>query len=164
MDPKFDPKLKTGFKKVDTKEFELPDTVFIRDIENTVFQGIILHCLSQIEGIALIEGNFIDNIFGSTDGITGIHAEQDSKNQSVAVKIELNVCYGVSIPEKAEEIQSTIAEEITRLTGLQVSTVHVVFKNIVSEDITKNMGHSLDNLLKQAPKKTKYDEEYSDNF
>ena len=32
-----DPKLKVDTKKVDTKEFELPETVFIRDIENKVF-------------------------------------------------------------------------------------------------------------------------------
>ena len=29
-------------KKVDTKEFELPETLFIRDIDNKVFQGIVL--------------------------------------------------------------------------------------------------------------------------
>jgi len=52
-----DPKLKMDKKKVDTKEFEIPETVFIRDIENKVFQSIILQCLAEIEGISLIEGN-----------------------------------------------------------------------------------------------------------
>ena len=45
-----DPKLKVDTKKVDTKEFELPETVFIRDIENKVFQSIVLQCLAQIDG------------------------------------------------------------------------------------------------------------------
>lgn len=119
--------------KVDIKEFEFPETVYIRDIENQVFQGIVLKVLSDIEGIALIEGNFFDTILGrdSHEGTKGIYAEQDSKSQSVAIKIEINVCYGVSIPEKAEEIQEKVDTAVTRITGLHVSCVHVVFKNIV---------------------------------
>jgi len=68
-------------KKVDTKEFELPETLFVRDIENRVFQGIILQCLSKIDGIGLPEGNFIDNILGrkAQDNLKGITIEQDEK-------------------------------------------------------------------------------------
>ncbi|MFT5318718.1 MAG: hypothetical protein ACI8RA_001986, partial [Chlamydiales bacterium] len=43
-------------ENVDTKELEVPDTVFVRDIENRVFQAIILQGLSKIEGISLLEG------------------------------------------------------------------------------------------------------------
>jgi uncharacterized alkaline shock family protein YloU len=120
-------------KKVDTKEFDFPETVYVRDIENKVFQGIVLQCLSGIDGIALVEGNFIDNLLGRGAGesVKGIYAEQDSKNQSVNIKIEINIAYGLSIPEKAEEIQSKVSEEVTRLTGLHVGSVHVVVKNII---------------------------------
>lgn len=121
-------------RKIDTKEFELPETVFVRDIEDRVFQGIVLHCLAWVDGITLLETNFIDNIFGrgNLEGIKGITIEQETKNHSVSVKVEVNICYGTSIPEKAEEIQAKVAQEITRITGLHVSTVHVVFKGIVS--------------------------------
>lgn len=124
---------KHEYAKIDKKEFEIPTTTFVRDIEDRVFQGIVLHCLSKIEGIALVEGNFIDNILGrsSLEGIKGIHTAQDNKHQCVTIRVEVNVCYGVSIPKKAEEIQSKIAEEITKLTGLHVATVHVVFRNVV---------------------------------
>ena len=92
-----DPKLKVEKKKVDTKEFDLPETIFIRDIENKVFQSIILQCLAHIEGISLIEGNFIDHLFGrSSEGVKGIYAEQDNKNQSVNVKVEVYILYGTS--------------------------------------------------------------------
>jgi uncharacterized alkaline shock family protein YloU len=128
-------KQKPETRKLDRKELELPDTLFVRDIENRVFQGIVYQCLSKVEGISLVEGNFIDNFFdrGSLEGVKGIYAEQDSKNTSVSVKIEVNILYGYSIPEKAEEIQILVAEEIMRLTGLHVSNVHVIFKNVVSE-------------------------------
>lgn len=121
---------------MDAKELEFPDTVFIRDIESRVFQAITIKCLSDIKGIALIEGSFFDHLLGreGLDRIKGIYVEQDSKNHSVSLKIELNIAYGPSIPEKAEEIQTKIVKDITTLTGLHVGCVHVVFRNILSDE------------------------------
>lgn len=167
--PKGDSKKPIGIKKVDTKEFELPETTYIRDIDTKVFQGIILQCLSQIDGIELVEGNFIDSIFGrsSTEISNGIHSEQDSHTQSVSIKIEVNVHYGVPIPDKAEEIQTKVVEEITKLTGLRVAAVHIVFRNlIVSEQIKQNnrMISTIEQLVKEPISNSKHSQEYSDNF
>lgn len=141
-------------KQIDTKELELPDTVFIRDIETRVFQSIVLQCLTQIDGIALVEGNLIDNLFGRdpSERVSGINVEQDQKSHSVTVKVEVNVAYGICIPEKAEEIQMKITQDISRLTRLHVAQVHVIFKNLIPKA-----------SLEEAVKKTKT-EEYSDNF
>lgn len=161
-------KKKTAVKKVDTKEFELPETLFVHDVENKVFQGIVLQCLSRIDGIALVEGNFIDNILGRTalEGVKGIYIEQDNKNHSVGVRIEVNICYGSSLPEKAEEIQTLCAEEITKLTGLHVSSVHIVFKNVIlSEQLKKNFLS--DSNLSVSPALlggSSIEEEYNDEF
>ena len=118
---------------MDTKEFELPETLYIRDVENRVFQGIVLQCLCKIPGIELIEGGFIDTILGrsSQESVKGITVEQDSRNHSVGIKIEVNISYGCSLPEAAEQLQADVSNEITRLTGLHVSYVHVVFKNVI---------------------------------
>lgn len=120
-------------KRIDKKERDLPDTIFIRDIETKVFQSIITQCLSKIDGVALLEGSFIDNLLGRdvNDGVKGIHVEQDPKQHSIQVKIEITVAYGVSIPIKAEEIQEKVAEEISQFTGLHVGVVHVIFKNLI---------------------------------
>lgn len=152
-------------KKIDTKEFELPDTFYVRDIENRVFQGIVLQCLARIDGITLVEGNFIDNILGrgAVEGVKGIYSEQDNKHQSVNITVEVNICYGYSIPEKAEQIQTLIDEEITRLTGLHVSCVHVVFKSIVLPEQMKKISALTSNS--QIPQHgPAVDEEYSDEF
>lgn len=160
-----DLKSKVDKKKFDTKEFELPETVFIRDIENKVFQSIALQCLAHIEGINLVEGNFIDHLLGrSSEGVKGIYAEQDDKNQSVKIRVEVDVLYGVKIPEKAEEIQTKIAEEITKTTGLHVSSVHVVFKNVISPE---QEGKLIQQNTSQAPTRligSNLGEEYSDEF
>ena len=140
-------------KQLDTKELELPDTVFIRDIETKVFQSIVLQCLSHIEGIAVVDGNLIDSLFNRPpeERVSGIHVEQDQKSHSVKVKVEVNVAYGVSIPEKAEEIQMKITQEISRLTALHVGSIHVVFKNLITKPIVEEIVE-------------KMSKEYSDEF
>ena len=153
--------------KVDTKEFELPETLFVRDIENRVFQGIVLQCLSLIEGVVLVEGNLIDSLLGrgGESHVKGIVAEQDSKTHSVSIRVEVNICYGYSIPEKAEEIQSKIAEDITRLTGLHVSCVHVVFKNVISEEQAERIAQTIEKSKGQPlVTESNIEEEYSEEF
>src|SRR5262249_47073291 len=135
--------------------------LFVRDIENKVFQGIVLQCLSRIEGITLIEGNIFDSFLGRTGlegNVKGILAEQDNKNHAINIKVEVNICYGYSIPQKAEEMQTKITEDITRLTGLHVACVHVVIKNVVSPDqLHKREGES-------PQKADAVEEEYTDEF
>ena len=122
-------------KNMDAREIELPETVFIRDIETRVFQGIALQALSKIGGIALIEGNLFDSLLGrELERVKGIHVEQDQKKHSVDIRVEINVLYGISIPEKAEEVQTKLAEEISRWIGLHVASVHVIFKELISPD------------------------------
>lgn len=117
-------------KNMDAREIELPDTVFVRDIETRVFQGIALQCLSKIEGIGLLEGNFFDSL---VERAKGIYVEQDQEKHSVNIRVEIRIRYGVSIPEKAEEVQTKLAEEVSAWTGLHVSSVHVIFKDLLVE-------------------------------
>ena len=119
-------------KNMDTREIELPDTVFIRDVETRVFQAIALQCLAKINGIGLIEGNLFDSLLGrDLERVKGIHVEQDQKKHSVDIRVEINVAYGISIPEKAEEVQTKLAEEVSRWTGLHVASIHVIFKDLI---------------------------------
>jgi uncharacterized alkaline shock family protein YloU len=136
-------------KQIDTKELELPETIFIRDIESKVFQSIVLQSLSQIEGVETIEGNLFDHLLGdSLDGVKGIHVDQDQKNHSVNVRIEINIAYGICIPDKAEEIQNKILQDISQLTSLHVGTVHVVFKNLISPTLKRTVEEALEKTTK----------------
>jgi uncharacterized alkaline shock family protein YloU len=119
-------------KNMDTREIELPETVFIRDIDTRVFQAIALQCLAKIEGIGLLEGNLFDSLLGrEVERVKGIHVTQDQKKQAVEVRVEINVLYGVNIPAKAEEVQEKMVEEMSKWTGLHVSSVHVIFKDLI---------------------------------
>jgi len=144
-------------KMINKGEVELPDTVFVRDIEDKVFQSIVVQCLLNIEGIALVEGNLIDYFLGRdpAERITGISVEQDPKSHSVQVKVEVNVAFGVVLPQKAEEIQLKISEELSRLTGLHVQLVHVVFKNLITKAAP---------VKEEAPKEAEAPLQYSETF
>lgn len=163
---KVDPTRPVAVNRLDTKEFEIPETVFIRDIDTNLLQEIVLQCLTKIPGIAVVEGNFIDSIFGrgATDKGASIQVEQDSKHQTVGIKVEVNISYGLSLPEKADEIQSKISEEITRLTGLHVSTVHVVFRGLISNEQARKFAGHLEALGKQTNAEEQYESEYNDDF
>jgi uncharacterized alkaline shock family protein YloU len=120
-------------RSVDSKEVDFAETMFVRDIENHVFQSIIFRCLNKIDGISLQEGGIIDTLLGTTEKCRGIIVEQDQKQNAVFIKLEVNIRYGISIPQKAEEIQNRVVEEVCSFTGLHVSCVHVVFKNLICE-------------------------------
>lgn len=158
-------KMKMDPKKMDPKEFDIPETVFVRDIDNKVFQEIVLQCLARLKGVSLIEGNIIDSLLGrgALENIKGIYAEQDNQSHTIHIKVEVNICYGLSIPEKAEEIQTAIVEEITKLTGLHVSSVHVVFKHVIPEEnFKKLMSPSAQQSAESL--ETMIEEDYNDEF
>jgi uncharacterized alkaline shock family protein YloU len=148
------------FEELDAGELELPETIFVRDIENRVFQAIAIKCLASIEGIALLEGTLIDNLLGreGLERVKGVYIEQDSKNHSVSVRLDVNVSYGISLPAKAEEIQNKIVSEVSRLTGLHVACVHVVFKNLLPDAELAEL------LLKSKPKETNLSENEEDEY
>ena len=119
--------------KVDKKEFEIPQTTYSRDIESRVIQMIILQCLGKIKGVGVIGGTLIDTLFGrEIEKVKGIYVDQDPKTHSVKVKVEINIEYGIAIPQKTEEVQIKIVEEITTLTGLHVASIHVIVKGLLS--------------------------------
>lgn len=152
-------------KQIDTKELELPETVFIRDIESKLFQSIVLQSLKQIEGVETLEGNLFDSLLGdSLDGVKGIHIDQDQKNHSVNVRIEINVSYGICIPDKAEEIQNKILQDISRLTGLHVGIVHVIFKNLISSKQSARIEELLEKKVKATKSSAITQERYDEVF
>jgi len=131
---------------LDTREIELPKTMCSHDIETRVIQIIILNKLHHIQGVSLLEGNLIDTLLGrEVERVKGLAVEQDSKHHALKVKVEINMQYGVLIPAKVQEVQNALVEEITRLTGLHVASVHVVVKGLVTAEpqLQESFSHSL---------------------
>jgi len=140
--------MKDEYKQIESGEFELPETTYVRDVESRVFQGIILQCITKIDGVSLSSQTFFDSLLGreSQERGRGIYVEQDLKKHSVHIKIEVNIEYGLKIPEKAEEIQTKIAEMVSKLSGLHVSCVHVIFKNLIVENEIKEKQDEVEEI------------------
>jgi len=118
---------------------------YIQDIESKVFQAITYQVLKEIASIELVEGSILDSFLGveGAEKIKAIHVELDETNPFVSFKIDLNILYGVSIPEKSEEIQNKVKVKVEELTGYQIGFIHLVFKNIV-------FPQSLDSMIEKA--------------
>ncbi len=141
--------------KHDPKEFDVPETTYARDIDDRVFQGIIAQVLTKIPGVCLVEGNVLDNLLGRPEGIKGIHTEQDVKNHAISVRVEVRVAFGICIPDKAEEIQTKIVQEISKMTGLHVSEVHVIFKGLAPQPkLANNSGQHPNGTPNNTPNNT----------
>ena len=146
--------------KIDPQEFELPETIYSRDINNKVFQGIVEKTISLIPGVSLQGETLIDQMIGRAEKYRGITTIQDPDTQSIKVLIELSVKYGTNIPQKAEEIQAAVAEDLTMMTGLHVSEVHVIFKDLLKE---APLGVELTSAFPEVVG-TAIQEEFEDDF
>jgi uncharacterized alkaline shock family protein YloU len=130
---------------MDPKELHLPETTMIHDIETKFFQSITLQAIKKIDGVEIAHNSLlIENLLGSDDKISGVFVEQDQKKHEVSIKVEVNIRYGMSIPEKAEQIQMQVVKDVSSLTGVHVSMVHVIFKNII-----ENQAHPRKEMKQQ---------------
>jgi uncharacterized alkaline shock family protein YloU len=117
---------------------------FEQEIDDKVFQSIVLKCLSKIQGISLIEGNILDQLFKGPKQDRGKGITLTREDTNLRVKIEVNVDYGVYIPDKAKEIQEKVSKDLTKYTGLKVLLVHVIFKNINLEEQKPIFSENID--------------------
>ncbi len=102
-------------------------------IHEGVIATIVRRSACDVEGVVRIAGSaLVDNIAE----IVGSKKMQDRSitvcmnGRSVAVEVAINVAYGVHLPSVAMNVQSSIAREIQTLTGLTVTKVNVVVREM----------------------------------
>ena len=101
-------------------------------IHENVIATIVRRMACSVEGVSKISGSsFVDNI-AEMVGSKKIHDRSivvEMGPSSVSVEVSVNL-YGVSLPQVAAAVQTAIADEITRLTGLKVVRVNIVVREI----------------------------------
>lgn len=105
-------------------------------IHENVITTIVRKIASETEGVSRISGSsLVDNIAE----IVGSKRIQDRAisiqmgDSCVAVSVSVNLFFGYKLPDVANELQGAIQEEIGKLTGLQVSKVDVIIREIDEE-------------------------------
>ncbi len=102
-------------------------------IHENVIAAIVRKVACSVPGVSKISGSsFVDNI-AEIVGSKRIHDRSilvEMGDGTVAVELSINLLYGVQLPKVAAEVQEAVAAEITRLTGLEVSRVNIVVREI----------------------------------
>lgn len=114
-------------------EVDPSKTVCSHDIETRAIQILILNILNKVEGVCLLATNLIDTLLGrEAERLKGIFVEQDPKTHTLKIRIEVNMHYGISIPEKVKEVHRRILQEVEEFMQLPVAHIHVVVKGLVN--------------------------------
>lgn len=111
-------------------------------ITNEVVEVIAALATSQVEGVASMGGGIVGDLANMLGrGKKGVKVEVGE--QETAVDLSIVVEYGVSIPEVALRVQSSVKEAIESMTGLNVVEVNVQVQgiNFQSPAETKDEEH-----------------------
>lgn len=100
---------------------------------------IVRQAACAVDGVTRITGsNLINNIaeFVGSRKVLDRAISIEIRNSSVSVELSINVCYGVSLPEVAAEVQKNVTRQIEELTSLEVVQVNVIIREM--EDLPEN--------------------------
>ena len=102
-------------------------------IHESVVTSIVRKVASETEGVSRISGSsIVDNIAE----IVGSKRIQDREisvqmgKSKVSVEVSVNLIFGYKLPDVASALQTAIEEEVKKLTGLNVSKVDIIIREI----------------------------------
>ena len=104
-------------------------------ISNDVIAVIAGVAVSEVRGVASMQGGFAGGIgevlSGKKNLAKGIRVETEEEK----VKIDVNIIveYGTRIPDIAFEIQNRVKKSVENMTGLKVSEVNVHVQGVKTE-------------------------------
>ena len=94
---------------------------------------IVRKAACSVPGVTRITGNsFVDNI---------AEIQIAMNNSSVAVELSINIQYGVQLPAVAAAVQDAVSREIKAITGLNVTKVNVIVREM--EDASEDEAETL---------------------
>ena len=106
-------------------------------IHDGVIATITRRAALAVEGVSRLAGNaLVDNlaeIVGSRRMQSRAIAIAVNENNQVVIEIKLNLKIGYTIPEVAENVQKAVIADVEKITGMTVTTVHVLIQDIDDE-------------------------------
>lgn len=106
-------------------------------IHDGVIATITRRAALAVEGVSRLAGNaLVDNlaeIVGSRRMQSRAITIAVNENNQVVIEIKLNLKIGYTIPEVAENVQKAVIADVEKITGMTVTTVHVLIQDIDDE-------------------------------
>lgn len=122
-------------------------------ISNDVIAVIAGVAVSEVRGVASMQGGFAGGIgevlSGKKNLAKGIKV--DSEDEKVKIDVNIIVEYGTRIPDVAFEIQNRVKKSIENMTGLKVTevNVHVQGVNIENEKKQTDLEETVETETKR---------------
>ncbi|MBO5822423.1 MAG: Asp23/Gls24 family envelope stress response protein [Lentisphaeria bacterium] len=106
-------------------------------IHDGVIATLTRRAALAIEGVSRLAGNaLVDNlaeIVGSRRMQARAITIAVNENNQITIEIKLNLKVGYTIPEVAENVQKAVIADVEKVTGMTVTTVHVLVQDIDDE-------------------------------
>ena len=138
-----------NIKETNAKVEEVKQTDAVKGeltYEDKVIQKIIGLSLEKVDGLLAVDGGFFSNLADkivNTDNVAnGVNVEVGK--EQVAVDLNVVVEYQKNVPTLYKEIKKVVAEEVSKMTDLEVVEVNV---NVV--DIKTKEQHEADSVSLQ---------------
>ena len=112
------------------------DELGLIHIHENVIATAVRKTIDEVDGVIRLSGstlvNNIAEIIGNkTIGDRAINVNIDG--ETVAIEVKVNMQYGVHVPTVASNVQTAIAKEVEKITGMTVTTVNVIVQEL--EDV-----------------------------
>ena len=116
-------------------------------VHESVIASIIRKAACSVDGVIRLAGNtLVDNIaeFVGSRKVMDRSISIEMGDNAVSIEIQVVLAFGCSIPEVAKNIQETVIDEITRITGMQVTQINVVVMDLEDPDENPDEDQSSD--------------------
>ena len=116
-------------------------------VHESVIASIIRKAACSVDAVIRLAGNtLVDNIaeFVGSRKVMDRSISIEMGDNAVSIEIQVVLAFGCSIPEVAKNIQETVIEEITRITGMQVTQINVVVMDLEDPDENPDEDQSSD--------------------
>ena len=105
-------------------------------ISRETLSGIVRRIVCSVDGVTRLTGSsLVDNIaeFVGSRKVLDRAIQIEIGPDGIVIDLSINIRYGVSLPETAANVQRTVSGRLEEMTGLKVSQVNVVIREM--EDV-----------------------------
>ena len=102
-------------------------------VHESVIASIIRKAAWSVDGVVRLAGNtLVDNIaeFVGSKKVMDRAISIEMGDNSVKIELRIILAYGCKVPEVAANVQSTVIDEIARITGMQVPRIDIVVMDL----------------------------------
>lgn len=114
-------------------------------ISDEVVKTLAARAAVGVEGVYKLAGGVVDEVskmLGKKRLTNGVKVEVGEKECSIELYIIVD--YGYKIPEVAEEVQKSVLEAVSNLSGLKVVEVNVYVQNVKIQDEPQNEAEEIE--------------------